>query len=302
MKSYKANLIFYIISLILMGSNGIVASFINLSSIEIVFIRTIIGSILFILVSIFHKEKFLCLRDRHDALFLILSGLALGGGWIFLFEAYKLVGVSIATLLYYLGPIIAMLLSPLFFYEKLTKEKILGAIVVFIGIILINKNVSNDISKIHGIFYGFISGLLYAAMVIFNKNVHSASGFENTTCQLVSSFFLVSIFMLLTTGINIKIEGSEWIPVIWIGLVNTGLVCFFYYSTITKLPMSTVAILSYLDPVAAVVLSALILGERLTFEQMIGVILVIGGAAFSQLYPVYKIIHQKNNDNKSSIV
>ena len=271
-----------------MSSNGIVASFINLTSIEIVFIRTSIGSIILIIVSLLHKEKFLCLRNKHDALFLILSGLALGGGWIFLFEAYKIIGVSISTLLYYLGPIIAMLLSPLFFDEKLTKEKILGALVVFTGVILINKNISGDITKLHGLFCGFMAGVLYAVMVILNKKVKHASGIENTTCQLVSSFFLVSIFMLFTTGINIKVSGREWIPVLWIGILNTGLTCYFYYSTITKLPMSTVAILSYLDPVSAVILSALILHETLSPIQIIGVFMVIGGAAFSQLYPIYK--------------
>lgn len=270
-----------------MGSNGIIASFINHTSIEIVFLRTIIGSIVLILSSIIHGEKFSCLRDMHDAFYLILSGLALGGGWIFLFEAYKIIGVSISTLLYYLGPIIAMLLSPLFFNEKLTREKILGALIVFIGIILLNKNISSDTAKLHGIFYGLMAGVLYAVMVILNKKVRLASGIENTTCQLVSSFFLVSIFMLFTTGINIKITDREWIPILWIGLLNTGLSCFFYYSTITKLPMSTVAIFSYLDPVSAVVLSALILHEILLPIQILGVILVIGGAAFSQLYPLY---------------
>ena len=93
--------------------------------------------------------------------------------------------------------------------------------------------------------------------------------------------------MLSTTGLHIKISGKEWIPVLWIGIINTGLTCFLYYSSIPKLPMSTVAICSYIDPMSAVILSALILGETLTFMQIIGVILIIGGAAFSQIYPIY---------------
>lgn len=283
MKEYHLNLILYLLSLVIMGSNGIVASFIHLNSIEIVFLRTVIGSLTLIMVSILSKEKFRSLRNIHDATFLFLSGFALAGGWLFLFEAYKIIGVSISTLLYYLGPIIAMLLSPLFFNESLTVSKILGAAIVFIGVILLNGKIAGDPTKLHGIFYGFMAGLLYAVMVILNKKVKNPSGIENTTCQLVSSFVLVFFFLFFSTGINIKISGSEWIPVLWIGLINTGLSCFFYYSTITKLPMSTVAIFSYLDPVSAVVLSALILKESLSPIQIIGVVLVIGGAAFSQL-------------------
>lgn len=289
-KEYRLNLILYLISLVIMGSNGIVASFIKLSSLEIILMRTIIGSAVLITACIIHKEKFTCLHDKNDAIFLLLSGLTLGGGWIFLFEAYRTIGVSISTLLYYLGPIIAMLVSPLFFNERLTKVKIIGAAIVFLGVILLNGNIAGDSSKIYGLFCGFMSGILYAVTVIFNKKVKHATGMENTTCQLVTSFFLVFIFLMCTTGIHIKITGAEWIPVLWIGLLNTGLSCFFYYSTITKLPLSTVAILSYLDPVSAVILSSLILHEKLSPIQIVGVILVISGAAFSQLYPLYKTI------------
>lgn len=298
-KEYKKNLMIYLISLVIMGSNGIVASFIHLSSLEIILMRTIIGSAVLITVSIIHKEKFACLHDKHDAIFLLLSGLTLGGGWIFLFEAYRTIGVSISTLLYYLGPIIAMLLSPLFFKERLTKPKIIGAAIVFIGVILLNGNIKGDATKTYGLFCGFMSGILYAVTVILNKKVRNATGMENTTCQLVSSFFLVFTFLMCTTGIHIHIEGTQWIPVLWIGLLNTGLSCFFYYSTITKLPMSTVAILSYLDPVSAVILSTIILKESLSFTQVIGVILVIGGAAFSQLYPIFATIKvYKKTKNK----
>lgn len=278
------DLILYLISLVIMGSNGIVASFISLNSYEIVLMRTIIGSIVMILVCIFHKEKFKCLRNKKDLLYLFCSGLTLGAGWIFLFEGYRQVGVAISTLLYYCGPMIAMMLSPLFFKEKLTKVKIIGAIIVFIGVILLNGKLVGDTTKYFGLFCGFMSAILYAVMVICNKKVKNATGIENTTCQLVVSFFLVFIFMLFNGGIHLKIEGLEWIPILWIGVLNTGLSCFLYYSTIPKLPISTVAICSYLDPVSAVILSAIILGETLSIIQIIGVVCVLGGAAFSQLY------------------
>ena len=143
-----------------------------------------------------------------------------------------------------------------------------GAAIVFVGVLLLNGNISGDATKTYGIFCGFMSGVLYAVTVILNKKVRHATGMENTTCQLVSSFFLVFIFLMCTTGIHIKISGSEWIPVLWIGLLNTGLSCFFYYSTITKLPMSTVAIFSYLDPVSAVILSTIILKEKLSLGRI----------------------------------
>lgn len=275
----------YILSLIIMGSNGIVVSFIKLTSIQVVLMRTIIGSIVLILVSILHKEKYKCLKSKNDLLCLLGSGITLGAGWLFLFEGYRQIGVSISTLMYYCGPIIAMLLAPVFFKEKLTKSKMLGAIIVFIGLALLNGKLVGDPSKIYGLICGAMSGVLYAAMLIFNKKIKNASGIENTTCQLVSSFLLVLVFMLATGGINIKIEGiSGWLPVIWMGVINTGLSCLLYYSSIPKLPISTVAICSYIDPVSAVIFSAVFLHESLSLMQLIGVIMIIGGAAFSEIY------------------
>ena len=283
MRKTNFYLILYLISLVIMGSNGILAHFINHTGIEIVFLRSLIGSIVLILVCVLKKEKFKCLKDPHDALFLFLSGLALGGGWIFLFEAYNIIGVSISTLLYYLGPMIAILLTPIFFKEKLTFIKIIGAVIVFVGMFFLNGKLVGDPSKLQGIIYGFLAGLLYAVMVILNKKVKHATDMENTTCQIVSSFILVFVYLSFTKGIHIKISGSEWMPVLWLGIVNTGLSVFFYYSSITKLPMSTVAILSYLDPVSAVILSMLILGETFVISQIFGVIMIIGGAIISQL-------------------
>ena len=287
-KKFNFYLFLYLLSLAVMGSNGIVASFINLSSIDIVFLRTVIGSIVLIIACLIMREKFNCLHDLHDAIFLLLSGFSLGAGWIFLFEAYRTIGVSIATLLYYLGPMIAMILSPIFFGEKLTEEKITGAIIVAFGIVLLNGKINGDITKFNGIICGFIAGLLYAAMVILNKHIKYADGLENTTCQIVASFFLILIYMTFKSGIHIKISGLEWIPVLWIGIINTGINCIFYYSSITKLSMSTVAILSYVDPVAAVVLSMVILGERLTPLQTLGSFLVISGALYSQIRYSFK--------------
>lgn len=287
--NFGLNLILYLAGLIIMGSNGVVVSFIKLTSIEVVLMRTIIGSLVMMIVCILHKEKFRCLRDKHDVIYLVGSGITLGAGWLFLFEGYRQVGVSISTLLYYCGPMLAMLVSPLFFKEKLSWQKILGAIIVFIGIILLNGKLVGDPSKVYGLFCGAMSAILYAMMVIFNKKVKNATGIENTTCQLVVSFFLVFLFMMFTGGIHIKIEGVGWLPVIWMGVINTGLSCFLYYSTIPKLPMSTVAICSYMDPVSAVIMASIFLKENLTILQIVGVVLVIGGAAFSQLYKLTNI-------------
>ena len=131
----------YIFALLLFGSNGIVASFIDLSSQNIVLLRTLIGSILLIAIFFISGGKLTFYKNKKQFLFLAVSGIAMGTSWMFLYEAYTRIGVSIASLLYYCGPVIVMALSPLLFKEKLTANKVLGFLAVVIGVILINGNV-----------------------------------------------------------------------------------------------------------------------------------------------------------------
>ncbi len=127
----KRSFIKYILALLLFGTNGIVAEFITLNSYEIVFLRTMIGSILLIVIFFLSKEKLTFYKYKKQSVFICVSGIAMGTSWMFLYEAYTQIGVSISSLAYYCGPVIVMVLSPFLFKEKLTWVKIVGFISVF---------------------------------------------------------------------------------------------------------------------------------------------------------------------------
>ena len=131
----KSAYISYILALLLFGSNGIIASYIDLSSTEIVLYRTFIGSLLLLFFFFITKNKWTFYKNKKHFFFLTLSGISMGLSWMFLYEAYNRIGVSISSLLYYCGPIIVMALSPVIFRERLTKRKLTGFLVVFIGIV-----------------------------------------------------------------------------------------------------------------------------------------------------------------------
>jgi drug/metabolite transporter (DMT)-like permease len=128
----------YIVALLLFGSNGIVASHIALSSYDIVFTRTLIGSLFLILIFVLSKQKAQFWKNKAHLLYLVFSGVAMGASWMFLYEAYVRIGVSLATLAYYCGPIIVMVLSPLLFRERMASAKLLGFLAVVIGMLCVN--------------------------------------------------------------------------------------------------------------------------------------------------------------------
>jgi len=273
----------YIASLLLFGSNGIVASYILLNSYEIVFLRTLIGSLFLILVFALSKQKLQFWKNRTHLMYLVISGITMGASWIFLFEAYAQIGVSIATLAYYCGPVIVMLLSPFIFKEKMTGAKLLGFITVIIGMLCVNGQALSQGKTSWGLVFGMLSAIMYATMLIFNKKAVSITGLENSMCQLVTSFITVAIFVGLKQGFSVGIIQGNLLPILLLGIVNTGVGCYLYFSSIGGLPVQTVSICGYLDPLSALLFSAAFLGERLSLVQIAGAVLILGGAAFGEL-------------------
>jgi len=273
----------YAAALLLFGSNGIVASYIALSSYEIVFTRTLIASLFLILVFALSRQKVHLGRVRTHLLYLIISGVAMGTSWMFLYEAYAQIGVSIATLAYYCGPVIVMVLSPILFREKATSAKVLGFLAVLLGMVFVNGQALSEGQTAWGLFCGVMSAVMYAFMVIFNKKALSITGRENAMWQLITSFITVAIFLGLKQGWAIDIEPGNLLPILFLGIVNTGIGCYLYFSSIGHLPVQTVAISGYLEPLSALLFSAALLGEKLSLLQIFGAVLILGGAALGEL-------------------
>ena len=272
----------YIIALLLFGSNGIVASFINMNSYEIVLLRTLLGSLLLLSIFLISKGKFTFYKHKKHFLYLAVSGIAMGTSWMLLYEAYTRIGVSISSLLYYCGPVIVMVLSPLLFKEKLNIFKVSGFISVLCGVFLVNGNALSDGGDTFGILCGVLSAVMYAFMVIFNKKATSITGLENSTLQLIISFLTVAVFVGIKQGIVMDIPTDSILPLLILGFINTGIGCYFYFSSIGNLPVQSVAICGYLEPLSAVLLSVLILRETMLPMQIIGALLILGGAIFGE--------------------
>lgn len=272
----------YIFGLLLFGSNGIVASYIALNSYEIVLLRTLIGSLLLIILFFVGRGKLTFYHHKKQFLYLAVSGIAMGASWMFLYEAYARIGVSISSLLYYCGPVIVMALSPLLFKEKLTAIKVIGFLSVLCGVFLVNGNAFDGRGDTFGILCGLLSAVMYSFMVIFNKKATNITGLENAALQLLISFLTVAVFVGVKQGFMINIPQSSILPVFILGLLNTGIGCYFYFSSIGNLPVQTVSICGYLEPLSAVLFSVLFLQEILSPIQAIGAVLILGGAIFGE--------------------
>lgn len=271
----------YILSLLIFGTNGLYVANISLSSGQTVLMRTLIGG-LFLTCLVMFRGGFDRGSVRGERNALILGGTALGLNWVTLFGAYRILNVSLATLIYYVGPILVLLFSPVLFREKLSGRKILSAVIVAAGLICISGSIVVSGMNSLGLLVAMLSALFYAVVIIFNKKVVRTTGLQTAAIELDVAFVVVLVYTLCTEGFP-RIMANDLPYIAGIGFINTGLAYVLYFSGLQKLPGQSVALISYLDPVSALLFSAILLHEAMTPVQMLGAILIIGGAMVGEI-------------------
>ena len=281
--SRSKNLILFVASMVIFGTNGLIVANISLGSAEIVLMRTFLGS-LFLLAIVLVKRSFSFADLKADLIPATIGGAALGLNWVLLFSAYRSAGVGLSTLTYYCGPIIVLALSPVLFREKLTWNKLLAIAAVAVGMFCITGDIEPGSDVQTGILFGGGAALLYASLIVANKRVKRLSGLNCAMYELIVAFFVVLISLVAS---NVKLpvipaaEDIVWVLVI--GLVNTGLAYYLYFSSLQKLPGQTVALVCYIDPLTALLVSGAFLGEKLFAVQIAGAVLILGGACLGEL-------------------
>ena len=274
----------FLLALFIFGTNGIVASFIAMSSSDIVFLRLMLGSAFLLAIFLILRKPFVCFGQPRDAAYICVSGIAMGASWLFLYEAYQQIGVGASTLLYFVGPVIVLALSPFVFGERLTPVRVAGFFCVIAGMYLVNEVLLSGSGNTWGVFCGLMSAVLLAVMLITNKKAASIRGFENAFLQIFIGFLTVAVIRSALDGFSMIIPPEDIIFVLVIGIFNTGIGCYLYFSSLCSLPAQSVAVLGYIEPLSAVVFSALILSEVLLPVQILGAALILGGAFVAEVF------------------
>lgn len=274
-------------AMLIFGTIAIFVRNIELTSKEIAVLRGVIGSIFLLGVMLFSKEKTSFSAIKKNLPILVLSGLGVGANWIFLFEAYKYTTVSIATLSYYCAPIFVTIMAPIILKEKISLIKFLCVCTAMVGMLCIvgtNKgSIGEGYNHFLGIIYGLTAAVGYASVILMNKFIKGLKGVETTVTQLVFASILLLPYVMITSGFDFsKMTGISWGYMIFLGVVHTGFAYALYFSSLKELKGQTIAVLSYIDPITAILISALFLGEQLTMFQIIGGVLILGSTFISE--------------------
>ena len=270
----------FILAMVIFGTIGIFVRYINLESSEIAMLRGLIGSLFLLLISLIRRERIAFTSVRENLLPLVFSGAVLAGNWIFLFEAFKHTTIANATLSYYMAPVFVIGLSPLVLKEKIIPRKVICLAAALVGMLLILKGSSQSgtaCNDLLGIAWGIAAAACYASLMLTNKFIKNMNGMATTLLQLTIATVVLFCYVNLSGGITFSgLTPVAVMAVMALGLVHTGLGFFLFFTGMKGLNGQSIATLSYIDPITALLASFLIFGEAMNGVQMLGAVLLLG--------------------------
>lgn len=279
--------IMLIISMVIFGTLGIFTRNIAISSGELALYRAILAAVLIFVYLIVTKQKTDFRSIKKELLLLLLSGTAMGINWILLFEAYKYTTISAATLSYYFAPVIVIVACPILFKEKLSGRQMICFLMSALGLVLITGigDLRNDNDFI-GILFGLGAALFYAAVILLNKFIKNVEGIYRTFLQFISAIVILIPYVKMTSGVTLgNLNFTGWVNLLIVGFIHTGITYCMYFSSLKELPGQKAGILSYIDPLVAVLISVAILGETMTIWQAIGGVFILGFTLWNEISP-----------------
>lgn len=280
----KRDLIF---SVSVFGTIGIFVRWIGLPSSVIALVRGAVGAAFLLLLARFRHAPIDRAALRRRWQLLLLSAAMMSFNWITLFEAYRYTTVATATLCYYMAPIFVTLISPVLLKERLTARKLLCVFLALAGMVFVSGVPQSGLpgpSETKGILLALCSAALYAGVILINKYLAGVPAYDRTLLQLACAAAVMIPYILLTEDLSaMSVTPLGAVLLLIVAVFHTGWCYALYFGSMTVLSAQTVALFSYIDPIVAILLSALLLREPLGWSGILGAALVLGSTLVSEL-------------------
>lgn len=266
------------LSMAVFGTLPVFVKNIPLSSAEIALYRAVLAAVLTGIYIAAAKKNAEFKRIRRELPLILVSGAAMGINWILLFEAYRYTSVSVATLSYYFAPVIVIIACPFLFRERLTVKQVFCFVMATAGVVLITGvGGLGSGSEIKGIALGLSAAVFYASVILLNKRIRTVDGINRTFIQFITAAAVLLPYTAAAEGFHLmSLDFAGTLNLLAVGFIHTGVTYCLYFSSVTGLTGQQAAVLSYIDPLVAVVMSVTVLGESITPLQAAGGLMILG--------------------------
>ena len=265
---------------VFISTSGVLGRYISLPPALTIWWRCLLAAI-FIGLFIWYKGYTFKIQSRRDTKYLFLSGMFLGVHWVTYFYALHLSNVAIGLLSLFTFPVITALLEPLFFKIKLNKMHVFLGGIVLVGIYFLTPEFDLENDYTLGVLMGLISSLFYALRnIIIKKHLHHINASKVMFYQMLN---VVIILIPVLHFYAIQPTTEHWMALGTLALVTTAVGHTLFINSFKHFSISTVSIMSSIQPIYGILLAMLFLNEIPASKTIIGGILILSTVAIESI-------------------
>lgn len=279
-KTFNQNILFLHIAVMLFGLSGVVAQFVEIPAVLVALGRVICSSLLLLLIAVFKKDS-LRLQSKKDYALIIFTGAVMAVHWTTFFQSIQVSSVAIGTITFSTFPLFLTFLEPVVFHEKLKKQSIFSAVILFIGVLITIPEFSMANNTTVGIIWGMICSFTYAVMTLANRyfSAHYAGRIICLYEQGTAAIVLLPAFFIVRASWRIP----DIAGVAFVGFICTAFAYSLYVSAQKGVKAQTAGIISGMETVYGILYALLFLGEVPSGRELIGGAVILGVAMHSSL-------------------
>ena len=247
----------------------------GISVTSVLFMRYAMAVAIMFFATMIKSPKAFVIKPKYVVL-LAFMGILMVLSSIALFESYKYLSAGIASTLLFFYPVMVAVIMAIFYKERLTKKSWACLVTAFLGVVILSKNDDGGFISLLGLTLVMLSSLSYAIYLVYiNRGPMKKINTSTITFYVILGGFLVMIpYCLLDGGLMLPKTTPAWINAIGLGFFPTVISLIFTSRAIALIGSTETAIFGALEPLTAVILGILILGETLTITPAIGMILI----------------------------
>ncbi len=278
--TFNKNILFLHIAVMLFGLSGVVAQFVKVSAVMVALGRGVCSSLLLFLIAVVKKDS-LKLSSRKDYGLIVMTGIVMAVHWTTFFQSIQVSSVAIGTITFSTFPLFLTFIEPFVFHEKLKKQSIFTAAVLFIGVLITIPEFSMENNTTVGIIWGMLCSFTYAVMTLANRYFSARYAgriiclYEQGTAAVV---LLPALFIVKASW-----QAQDIAGVAFVGFICTAFAYSLYVSAQKNVRAQTAGIISGMETVYGIVYALLFLGEVPSVRELVGGAVILGVAMYSSL-------------------
>ena len=280
MKQDKKSIIYLHVAVMLFGLSGVIGQFVEVSSVFVALGRVVCSSLLLLGMILIKKER-LRLDEKKDYLLIMVIGVVLAIHWTTFFQSIQVSSVAIGTITFSTYPLFLTFLEPIVYHETISKESVLGAVLLLVGVFITIPEFSLENQMTIGIIWGMICSVTYAILTLANRYFAVKYDGKLICFYEQGTAALVLLPVMFFVKIHMRIQDAAGI--LFIGCICTAFAYTLFVSAQKKVKAQTAGLISGLETVYGIVYAFLFLREIPTIREIIGGMVILGVAMYTTL-------------------